>query len=184
MRKRILCVALTIAACGCAAPNPYIEYVASRENLALGRAYTLDPRPNYPVPDGREAFPDALHDGVLSECDPARAPTLAWHMKDGGPVRIVFDLSGAREIQEIVLHVGAGRFKAPAKILVQTANSPRRFVTVATKKSMKRIDLPSSVLFVARFAGTASYVRIVLWPDGEYLVLDEVAIFPRPMPAK
>ncbi len=180
---KLAVVAIVLVVAGCTTPNPYVEHVAGPLNLALGRGYSLDPPPNYAAGELATAA-GALHDGVLTECDPARSATLAWRMPERGAIRVVFDLGAVREMQEVVLHVGAGRVGAPAKIVVETSNNSRRFTTVATRDGMKRIDLETSALFVARFAGAARYVRIVLEPDGEFLVLDEVAVLARIMTAQ
>ena len=178
-------IAIVLAAAGCAASNPYAEHAAGPLNLALGRGYSLDPPPNYATSHVASAVAaGALHDGVLTECDPARHATLAWHMPGGGALRVIFDLADVREIQEVVLHTGAGRFGTPARILVETSTDARRFATVATRNDMRRIDLKSSALYIARFAGAARYVRIVIEPEGDFLVLDEVAVFPRVMTAR
>ena len=182
MLRNSVPVLVLLVTAGCAAPNPYIAQIAGEENLALGAAYSLEPPPNYPGLAADASV--ALHDGVLTECDPGRAPTLAWHLPGGDPVRIVIDLGRPRAIQEVVLHVGTRRFKPPAKIHVQTSNNGRFFQTVATRTSMKRFDLRTGALLSARFAGTARYVRLEVWPDGEHLCLDEVAIFPRVMTAR
>src|SRR4051812_41757810 len=128
-RRCVLAIATTVLMFG--VPDVAAQAIAGAPNLALGRPYTLTPRPNYllttDADDDRQ-----LTDGSYTASDPIwlRSSTVGWQYQT--PVTIVVDLQSVQPIGGVSFRTAAGRagVQWPRSIFVLVSDDNQRFYPV------------------------------------------------------
>ncbi len=155
------------------------------ENIALGRPYTLEPKPGYSFcTDPGDVT--QLTDGEFSEGYFWTQPsTVGW---SGVSPRIVtIDLGQDQPIRAISLNTAAGAAGVtwPQSILIFTSLDGQRWHEVGDLVRMhtQREPLPERDLYAVRRIWAddldthGAYVKLVIQPDGPYTFSDEIEVF-------
>ena len=156
----------------------------AEDNLARGRPYQLNPRPNYKAcTDKGDAV--QLTDGVRRESNWLQISTVGW--KDQSqPATIQIDLGSVQAIDEVrISSVGGGHAGVffPALILVMVSDDGMAFhvakILDHPMAGRSDPDHPRRVPHVFRLSGLGTrgrFVHVTLLPDQRYLFLDEIEV--------
>ena len=150
-------------------------------NLALGKRYTISPKPNYSLCTD-ELDTVQLTDGKTYGSSWTKKSTVGWRIKDSIP-EITIDLGSVLPIGELRVHsVGGGRaaveFPEFLAALVSNDNKVFRFAGLADSLALaggtqKKI---SHAFAVKNLRTEGRFVKIVMQPGGVHLFLDEIEV--------
>ena len=189
-RTALSAVTLTIVlspALAVSASSAYAQSAANQErNLALGRSYTMAPRPNYALTadagDDRQ-----LTDGAYT--DPRafwlRSSTVGWELNNR-TVTIVIDLQKVQAISGLSFSTAAGRadVRWPRSIFVLVSDDGTHFYPVGdlTTPSAESAGPPTTGYAPFRFVTNrlmthGRYVALVIEPRGLYTFCDEIEVY-------
>ncbi|MHC4153417.1 MAG: hypothetical protein ACYST6_00605 [Planctomycetota bacterium] len=158
--------------------------VGAETNLALGRSYTISPKPNYPLcTDKLDSV--QLTDGKASGSSWFRKSTVGWHGIKHAP-EITVDLKRLSIIEEIRVHSiggGAALVEYPALVAVFVADNGTdfRFVGLVDSRDLPRGGqgpsgkVPHTFVIKTRPA-KARFVKLLFKPGGSHLYLDEIEV--------
>jgi hypothetical protein len=176
----VLAVALSLDASFAAAQTAG----GSAPNLALGRPYTMTPKPNYAlttdVDDDRQ-----LTDGVYTAWNPTwlRTSTVGW--QNATSVTITIDLQSVQPIAGVSFRTSAGRagVQWPRSLFVLVSDDNQHFHAVGDLAQIPAgtAPPPSDGYAAYRFARTdfsahGRYVTLMVEPSGPYLFCDEIEV--------
>lgn len=176
-------VALSIAATASSASWA----LATAPNLALGRPYTMVPKPNYQLSlDPGDAT--QLTDGVVSNQNPlwSQRTTVGWQNADS--VDVTIDLGSLLEIDGISFRTAGGKAGVgfPSAIETYVSDDGRRWRWVADLASL---FARSGGGFPAGYAITTirgdglgaqgRFVRLLIAPRGPFVLSDEIEVIDR-----
>jgi hypothetical protein len=160
--------------------------VKQQRNIALGRSYTMAPRPNYALTadagDDRQ-----LTDGAYT--DPRafwlRSSTVGWELNNR-TVTIVIDLQTVQAISGLSFSTAAGRADVqwPRSIFVLVSDDGSDFHPVGdlTTPSAASAGPPTTGYAPFRFVTDrlmthGRYVALVIEPTGLYTFCDEIEVY-------
>ena len=155
---------------------------SAQSNIALGRPYTLSPRPNYSLTT--DVGDDTqLTDGVYTTNNPiwTRTSTVGW--SGASPVVIVIDLQSIQPIAGVSYSTAAGSAGVtwPRSVFVLTSDDGVRYFPAADLVATSA-NAPSSGYAALRFSTRAlrthgRYVAVVVDPNGgPYVFCDEIEV--------
>lgn len=143
-------------------------------NLAEGRAYSLSPPPNYP--GAEDATGGMLTDGRRAlRLAPALSNTVAWRRT--APVSVSLDLGGLRPVGGLVLHSFArpsAGLHYPSQVFAYASADGAQFRALGQSALSPDSLSGSTELTFAPVA--ARHVVLVIYPQGDFLAIDEVQI--------
>jgi hypothetical protein len=179
-RRSAICAAFGLAFVVIAVPA--LDLTAAAKNLALGRPYTVNPIPNYPLTvSGTDTI--KLTDGSYTNgyfwTDPKRT-TAGW--ENTGPIQVEIDLGSALDINGVTVdtarNVGAGvSFPRQVEVFV----SPDKVNYAYIGDVMWGQGHGDGSYLVKKFtlgglSCSGRYVRLILQPKGSYLFVDEIEV--------
>lgn len=155
-------------------------------NLALGRPYTLDPKPNYALctdPGDVTQLTDGAHSSGHFW---TQAGTVGW--QNVPMAQITIDLGGVRAIQGASFHTAAGTASVswPASITILVSDDGRNFHEAGDLVSLSAAHgLPKPEGYAAhrfwtdQLATHGRFVRVIP-AGGPYLFVDEIEVYQGP----
>src|SRR6185436_9143208 len=157
--------------------------VAAQTNVALGRPYTMSPRPTYGLT--ADAGDDTqLTDGAITTNNPiwTRASTVGWG--NAPLITIVIDLQSVTPVAGVSFSTAAGKAGVdwPRSIFVLTSDDGKQFYPAADLAAADgRRGPPASGYAAYRYATNTlqthgRYVAFVIDPVGPYLFCDEIEV--------
>lgn len=177
--KRLLYVLLAGACCACAAEVP-----RPAENLARGKPYTLDPRPNYSycTDPGDQT---QLTDGQYSQgYFWTQKSTVGWN--NANSVSITLDLGTVQPIRGVSFNTAAGKagVEWPLGITVLVSDDGRAFFPAGELVGLdaQHGGAPREGYAVHRYWTDAlhthgRYVMFLVAPGGPYVFADEIEVY-------
>ena len=153
------------------------------ENIALGKSYTLTPRPNYALcrDDGDRT---QLTDGQYTVgYFWTQQTTVGW--TGGGQTRIVIDLGQVEPIVGVSFHTAAGRadVRWPRGVLLFVSDDGETWWRAGDLVALNRSPEPPADTYATRrywtdrLTARGRYVAVVLVPGGHYAFCDEIEVY-------
>ncbi len=153
------------------------------ENIALGKSYTLTPRPNYALcrDDGDRT---QLTDGQYTVgYFWTQQTTVGW--SGGGQTRIVIDLGQVEPIVGVSFHTAAGRadVRWPRGVLLFVSDDGETWWRAGDLVALNRSPEPPADTYATRrywtdrLTARGRYVAVVLVPGGHYAFCDEIEVY-------
>lgn len=154
------------------------------ENIALGKSYTLNPRPNYSHctdPDDRTQ----LTDGAFTEGHFwTQKSTVGW--RSTGGVTITVDLGAVQPIRGASFNTAAGRAGVswPASIVLLVSDDGKshhpvgELVNLSMKHGAAPADYAIHCFHTTDLRTHGRYVTFLVAPGGPYTFVDEIEIHP------
>ena len=176
MSKRLFILLLLVYNC---------KPVSAAENLALRKACTFSPKPNYRLcTDGSDVI--QLTDGRTFGSQWTKKSTVGWEKAEPA-VEIVIDLGQRSAVYEVRIHtVGGGRadveFPEFAAVLLSNDGRVFQFAGLISSKELQNVrgsgyrGVPR-MLKAGNINAAGRYVKLVIKPKQRYVFLDEVEVF-------
>lgn len=161
---------------------------STEENLALQKAYTISPKPNYTycteVLDNIQ-----LTDGEALGSYWVDKSTVGWRIKDSIP-EITIDLGKLAFIERVKVHSRGGGFAGvywPDFLIVLVSDDGKSFRCAGVSGERdpgqhinRRRGVPQ-VLEAKNLEARGRFVKVILQPAGPYVFLDEVEVIGTPL---
>ena len=175
--KHLLALLLTLAQTIAAdVPRP-------GENLALGKPYTLDPRPNYALctdPGDKTQLTDGVYTKGYFW---TQQSTVGWNNIGGATITI--DLGSVQPIRGASFNTAAGRAGVawPAGIVVLVSDDGKNFYPAGEliNLGMKHGPAPSDYAIHRYWTGElrthGRFVSFLVTPGGPYTFVDEIEVY-------
>ncbi|MCH8966915.1 MAG: hypothetical protein IID43_04500, partial [Planctomycetes bacterium] len=154
-------------------------------NLALGKSYSISPKPNYARCTDQDDLVQ-LTDGKKFGSNWMRKSTVGWR-SPGTPPSLMIDLGRVEPIDEVRIHTVGGGFSGvffPVRILILVGDDQTRLhaVAVLDDRDLEQDRWKSSrrVPHVFRAEGLRTrgrYVQITFVVDERFFFLDEAEVF-------
>ncbi len=176
MFKRLFILLLLVYSC---------KPVSAAKNLALRKACTFLPKPNYRLcTDGSDVI--QLTDGRTFGSQWTKKSTVGWEKAEPA-VEIVMDLGQRSAVYEVRIHtVGGGRadveFPEFAAVLLSNDGRVFQFAGLISSKELQNVrgsgyrGVPR-MLKAGNINAAGRYVKLVIKPKQRYVFLDEVEVF-------
>lgn len=159
------------------------------DDLALGKPYTLSPRPNYSL-TADEGDAVQLTDGQTTRLLTLRDGNNMWFHKQAvgwntvrKPVEVTIDLGGAEPIGAVTVRTAYGRAGVvqPFMMPVLVSEDGEHFFSVGDLVPNEAPPAPDSgyaekELRLSGLNVRARYVRLVIFPGGPFVFMDEVQV--------
>ena len=169
------------------------SHAAESANVALGRPYTVDPKPNYS--GGTSASGDTeLTDGVVTQSGTmwTQRSAVGWtHVR---PITITIDLGRTISVGRITWHAAAGAAGVdwPAGVYAYASVDGAQYAALGDiiSQDAARSGPPptghyTDHTFIADISPTdARFVRLIADPRDPYLFVDEIQVFESPGSAR
>jgi len=154
------------------------------ENLAMGKRYTLDPRPNYPLcTDSQDKV--QLTDGVFSEgYFWTQMTTVGW--QNALPVTITIDLESVQPIGGLSFNTAAGvaGVQWPISILVMVSRDDKTYYLAGDLVELSAVEHgePKAAgyglhrFITSKLRTYGRYVKLLIFGSGPFVFADEIEI--------
>lgn len=180
IRQLIVLAPTLMLGCAVAAGD---DFTPPSENIALGKSYRLDPRPNYAhcTDSGDQS---QLTDGQYSRgYFWTQATTVGWNHV--GSATITIDLGAVQPIRGVSFNTAAGRAGVawPAGIIVLVSDDGKtsypvgELVNLSMRHGAAPSDYATHRFWTDALRTHARYVTFLVTPGGPYAFVDEIEVY-------
>ncbi|MCX7827474.1 MAG: hypothetical protein N2689_18240, partial [Verrucomicrobiae bacterium] len=159
------------------------EFQPPGANIALGKPYTLDPRPNYALcadPGDRAQLTDGVYTKGYFW---TQRSTVGWN--NIGAATITVDLGSVLPIRGVSFNTAAGRADVtwPASIVILVSDDGKNYYPAGEliNLSMKHGPAPSDYAVHRYWTGElrthGRFVSFMVTPGGPYTFVDEIEVY-------